>query len=613
MADEYKERNVAGVGPVRFPSSMSDAEIDAVIEEKFPAQKTLGEEVQRKGEVAARALVSGAPLAVAGLPALVADAYDSLTNLVKLGYNELASPAMKKIFGADIGKSEYIPPFKSSGALMRAGEKLAELTPLQAPETPVERTMTSAIQAAEAALVGRPPANLMSRGVPVPAAPPVAPTLPQAAYQSAAQRLQSAAQASSAAPVATPIAAAAGGAGGQTAIERGYPELALPAAILTSTAPALAGKTVARAITPFDTALTPEQRRLLALGEQKYGFQFTPGQALGSRGLQAFEAQLENLGGASASPRAGQQEQFNRVISSAFGTNEGAITPDVLQRAQNDIGNTIGKIIDPHKLKFTPDFPKDVGDVSSEYFKTLNTTIRPAFEKIRDELLDLMKGRNFIKGPEIAAKREALLRQIKNATDPQYKEALNGLREAFDNEVEKSLPRAAAVELRDARNLYRTLKRVEEAMGAQTESEIAGVVNPSKILAATARENRSAATRGLTYPELREPALIAKALNIKAPDSGTATNIYMQRLTAGMPAILAATAAGAPAGFGPGALAAAAAGAGALAGPPLANKLYWNPYVQRYLRNQLLAGQRPRLPGAAMAPLARTTGGLLSE
>jgi len=168
----------------------------------------------RVAAVGGRALVSGAPTAAFGLPALAADAYESLVNLAKRGYN-VAAPAI----GAE--PVPYTPAFRNLQALGQAGQQLASNLPIEAPRTPGERILTQGVESALGAATGGAIAST-ARGLIPAVAPAVAPataaqTLQQAATQAAGQYARSA----SASPVLTTAGAGTGGAAAQLSAERG--------------------------------------------------------------------------------------------------------------------------------------------------------------------------------------------------------------------------------------------------------------------------------------------------------------------------------------------------------------------------------------------------------
>lgn len=562
-----------------------------------PEEGSALDEITRKLGVASRAVVSGAPLAIGGLPALASDAYDSLINLTRRVGN---------VFLDDEDELELIPPFQATRLGMQAGEELASMTGLPEPETRAEKLMTTGIQAGTQAATGSGLSNILSRQLARSAPKAVSP------FPTAADRLGRAAevstQAAAARPVSSTIAATSGGVGAEYAAQQGLNPLGVTtSALLASVAPSVAAKTAARAITPVDAALNAEQIRLRDLGKTKYGFDMTAGQETGSRALQKFEQQLEALPGGGASPRVSQQEQFNRAISKAFDQDEPLITQDLLNKAQSELGSRMNKIVGNKSVTISDAFPVRLGEITNKYFGRLPTDIARPFQNIRNDLLDLMDPKNPVSGERIQRIRTDLLERARNTSDSDYRQALNEMRDALDNELEAVLPKVQADDLRAARTAYANLSRVKEAMKTQTPDVISGNVDPSALLRAVSRQDADAATRGLSFRQLAEPASIKRSLMPRLPESGTPIGTYFTGLATGGGLAGGGYAAAGPTGAMLGALS-------SLATPSLINRAYWSPILQQYFKNQLMAGRRPTAPGG-LSPVVtgQQTGGLLSR
>lgn len=83
-----------------------------------------------------RVVTQAIPNAVLGLPALAADAYDSLSNLAIRGFNTMA-PSMGQ------RPMAYIPPFRSSQAVQQLGEKAADVAGFPRPQTKLGQGLTN--------------------------------------------------------------------------------------------------------------------------------------------------------------------------------------------------------------------------------------------------------------------------------------------------------------------------------------------------------------------------------------------------------------------------------------------------------------------------------------
>lgn len=582
------EKDDDGVSARKAPwADLPSADVE--LEKEKEEERSTIDQIGRTIGVGARALVEGAPIAIGSLPALASDAYDSLINLTRMGWNVVAD---------EQNQLQLIPPFQATRLGMQAGEELASMTGLPKPETSGEKMLTEAIKFGEAAATGSGGAKLLQRF-----------TAPNAAQLPS--KVNIAATEAAKRPVSNIVGSAASGATIEGLIQADQPELALAAGLAAPFAVDKAFRAGQKVITPLPSSLTQAQKDLLQAAKTT-GQTPTAAQAVGSKNLRTIETQLEQLPGGASSPAKEQQEQFNRIISQSFGENEPAITAKVLQKASEDIGGEINKIISPKEITFGSDFAQKVKQVSKDYTGYLPSDVKNAFKEIRNDLYKLIDPTKTVPGKEVQRIRTKILDLARNTNDRQYKKALLDMREVLDDHVERFIPdEVERIALRDARNKYRNLMRVEEALSGQTPSDIAGNISASKILKSTARENRSAAVRGQSYPELRTPAEISSGLAQGAGDSGTAIRNYYTRLAA---LLGGGGAAGGIIGTGPSSV---AAGMGAaILGPYIANKAYWSSPMQRYLKNQALANRRSVAPGL-MSPSSIVTlqqgGGLLSQ
>lgn len=560
---------------------------DVELKKEEEEERSTIDQIGRTLGVGARALVEGAVPAVMGIPTLTADAIDALNNMARMGYN---------VFVPEEKELELLPNFASTRRAMEAGEKLASMTPFPEPETAGERILTEGIKFGEAVATGSGGAKLLQK-----LTAPTAAELPS--------RLNAIAADAARRPVLSTVGGTGSGLALQTGIEAGQPELGFAAALLAPGATGAAASAARKIRTPLPSQLNEYQKSLVQAAK-KTGQTITAAEKAGSPRFKTFEDQLSKLPGGAASPARTQQEEFNRAISRSFGENEPAITQDVLQRSAEAIGSEINKIITPKQIPFDAGFAQKVKEVSESYAGYLPSDVKGPFRNIRNDLYKLIDPAKPVPGKEVQRIRSKLLERARNTNDRDYKDALLDLREVLDDHVERFIPdEAERFALREARNRYRNLSRVEDSLRGQTPSDIRGDVSGSKILRATAKEDQSAALRGQSYQDLRTPAKIATSLATSLGDSGTALRNYYTRLAA---LLGGGGTAGGLLGSSPTDI---AIGAGsAIAAPYLANRLYWSSPMQKYLSNQRFAGRESLFP-PRLAPLIATQqgGGLLSQ
>ncbi len=107
----------------------------------------------------ARAAVQGVPSAIAGLPALAADAYDSLDNATRMGWN-LAAPIL------GMKERPLLPSFRASQGVADLGKKSADILGLPQPQTKMQQGLVDIGTAASGAAGGAGIANLTARALP---------------------------------------------------------------------------------------------------------------------------------------------------------------------------------------------------------------------------------------------------------------------------------------------------------------------------------------------------------------------------------------------------------------------------------------------------------------
>lgn len=548
----------------------------------------------RTASVAGRALVSGAPAAVLGLPALAADAYGSLVNLARRGYN-LAAPSI----GAE--QVPYEPAFSNIRKLGQAGQELAGLLPVEAPRTPGERVLTTGVESALGAITGSGMASA-ARGLLGGAAAAPAASVGQQLQQRASQAAADYAKTASAAPVLSTVGAGAGGAASQYSAEKGGGAgQNLLAGLAGSFAPAVAGSVASRAITPLTSNLNPEQARLLGVAREQYGLQPSAGQALNIPTLKYMESVASELPGSVGLPGAArrQAESFQSAVMSEANIPGNLATPEVLNAARARAGGEIGQIAKslPSIPINTPQFSSDITNVVREYLKTPASVQKESFT---NWISDIASYGGAMTGQQYQELRRQINDQARryskssSASEKDYGEALRGLTKSLDNAFEQAAGPTKRQDLDQARKDYAMAKTLETAAGgaAGTSGSISGPRLRQVV------ESQSPTLYRQGYGAFNELSRIGKEFYSPLPQSGTEPRAMARAMMT--PGQLSGetlkSAAAAPFGM-------------------ITSGALLNPAVQAYLRNQLLANRRPSTP--AGAPLGAIRGaaqeGLLGQ
>lgn len=574
------ERDAAAMqGPVaRRQEAVTDEELDRRLARDVAAMSKTGEptNIGRMAAVGGRALVSGAPAAVFGLPALAADAYGSLVNLARRGYN-VAAPAL----GAE--QVPYSPAFQNIQRLSQAGEQLAGMLPVEPPRTPGERILTSGVEAGLGAATGSGMAAL-ARGL-IPASVPrvgaqVGPgqLLQQRAAEAAGQYAQSA----SAYPALTTVGAATGGATARLSAEQGgTPMQNVAAGVAGSILPSIAAAGASRAITPLTSTLNEEQKRLLDVARQQYGLQPSAGQALQIPRLQYMESVAGELPGAVRMQAAPVQQQraFQSAVMREANIPGELATPAALKQAREAAGGEISRIAESTAAipLSTKSFSDDLTQVVKKYAKTPDVAQKQAFTKWIEEIAS---SGGVISGERYQSLRSEINDQARSASkssqlaDRNYGEALRGLRNALDNAFEKATTPQKRADLDVARRDYALAKTIEAATGGAGGTS--GLISGPQLRSTVAAQSPTLYRQGAG--DLNTLSRIGKEFYSTQPQSGTEARQAARAMMspAQMAGDVAKSIVAAPFGL-------------------VTSTALLNPAMQAYLRNQVMAGRRPPL------------------
>ena len=429
-----------------------------------------------------------------------------------------------------------------------------------------------------------------------------------------------------------PVAQAASGAvGGAVGEATDNPLLGVAASI----AAPLGVAGLRRAVSPVTMSLTPEEQRRAAIATQ-YGIQLTPGQQTGSRPLQALESSFAQLPFSSGRQNAiydAQRTGFNRAALSKAGVNADRVSPEVIDRAFTDIGKRFDDLAARTTVRPDAQFSQDIAAVANNYGRRLPTDVAPVFNSYMADLDPLLQAAAKGQNPQIDGRTfqnisSNLARAARNArTRPELQEALNSLRGALDDALERSAAQGAnpqiprlpgaggssdnlADEWREARRQYRNLLMIDEAAGAGTQADrAAGNLSFGAMRSAVDRADPRGFARG--RGEMADIAQLGDFLAQKIPNSGTPERQAAMRIAQGG---MGAGGLGGAMAFGADPLLAAGLTAGALAMPPILQGAMNSAAGRAYLTNQFLSGHGPQMNRALAAALlgAQAKGELLA-
>ncbi len=348
-----------------------------------------------------------------------------------------------------------------------------------------------------------------------------------------------------------------------------------------------------RVITPLPATA---ERQALADTLRNEGVQVTAGQSTGNKPLQWMESALGDTpgsGGPAARAMENQGEQFTAAALRRAGINANRATPDVIDNAFTRIGNDFEGVAQRNNMLADRRLGNDLTTVEREYNNVVSPSNRaPVIENTIRDIGDMTAANGgHLTGEQYNAITSRLARQARNArADAQLQEALQGIRGALDDTMERSLFRtgnqADMQVLRNARNQYRNMIVLEKAATGAGSNAAEGLISPSQLRNAVVQQNRRAYGRG--RGDFADLARAGEALLKPLPQSGTSPRHNVTHMLQTIGAIVGGStgAAGGPGGAAAGALA-------GLAAPAVAGRALLSRPVQAYLSNQVLGRNAP--------------------
>jgi len=271
----------------------------------------------------------------------------------------------------------------------------------------------------------------------------------------------------------------------------------------------------------------------------------------------------------------------------------------VLQRTQDRLANELQTIAGRNTMQVDVPIMQNITQLAQNARRYLTSDhSRPMLARIED-FLDKIRitGRNsaIVEGRAYADLDSALATQIRGTGDGNARRALGELRDALRVAMDNSISAADAEAWQLARREYANFKTIQRAMNSPNAQTAAGNIPPAALsnAIATGPQRNYAMGRG----DLNDLARVGRAFIQEAiPNSGTPERLAIQNLmTGGLAGVGGAT----------GGLEGAALGmAAGLAGPRVAQSIYYAPLMQRYLTNQLAAGLLPGVGSRTLPSVA---------
>ena len=166
-----------------------------------------------------------------------------------------------------------------------------------------------------------------------------------------------------------------------------------------------------------------------------------------------------------------------------------------------------------------------------EYQRLTTATTRKS--AVMDYVSELMtRGTASARGDTYQSLRSRVARDARGTQDPEFKMALNGIREAIDDVMDRSIAKSTphlAGDYRKVRNQYRNLLQIEDAVAGTTEAANQGLITPTRLGMATQRnQGKRGYTRG--RGDLTELSRAGNALLKPLANSNTAARLAARGL-----------------------------------------------------------------------------------
>ena len=371
---------------------------------------------------------------------------------------------------------------------------------------------------------------------------------------------------------------------------------------------------VSRVIQPSKSVPSPQAAKAVKR-LQAEGIPVDLAEASGSENLRIVRRFLTDNPISAAAMRKGEearQAAFNRAALKTIGEQGEAAIPEVLSRADQRIGSVMDDIAKNTRVKVPGKLLDTMAQVERDAAMILSDAEAGPLRQQLNNILSKIGDDDAIPGAAYQnARRLASQLSAKPGVSPLGRQ----LREALDEALQESVPKAQVDAIKTARKQYRNLMRIQESIGT---TELGDISIP-KLAAATSRKaERGAALLDRGDAELARLSRSANTLRESFPQSGTAPRAAIQYYgMAGAP--LAAGAAydlsqqGELSGASQAGLAAGALG---LMGPAALRRAYQNPALRDYILRGIGS---PAARQMLMGPTARgamtygPAAGLLSQ
>ena len=245
----------------------------------------------------------------------------------------------------------------------------------------------------------------------------------------------------------------------------------------------------------------------------------TKAQRLDSDMGRRIEAGLETLpvaGGATKNIKAGFQDELNKVSARSIGQEADRLTPDVVQKAKEEIGAMFNNAIKDREIPITEKMVDKLVDVIDEYVGMPggNKSIKRIGEQLFDELDKPMTAERYQRLSSFFGKK---IKTAAKAGDGETMQALWEMKDSLDDMVSDSLGDDVLGEFTSARHMYKNL--IALTKNRFVIDPITGNVSGKRLFGEMAKQGSAADVAG----ELGDLARLSTVKGVG--DSGTASRL----------------------------------------------------------------------------------------
>lgn len=236
--------------------------------------------------------------------------------------------------------------------------------------------------------------------------------------------------------------------------------------------------------------LDPETAALAQTARQKFGIPVNAGQMSPSTGIRIASSALNRLpmSGAEAD-MAVQQGAFNGAVAKTFGENGVTkITPDVMNRARQRIGNDFDTVAQNSNIQVDPQFVSDLHSTVNDANLVLTQPEADIISRQANNIFDKIDqntGRISGETYQALTRKGSPLDNLLNSDNPNVAHYAQGLRDMLDDGLQRSAPPEMQDLLTQARRQWAALKTVQPLAAKAPTGDVSPALLAGRVNANT--------------------------------------------------------------------------------------------------------------------------------